>query len=234
MQPLRRTDVRGRGSMLLYLDDELVAIDKPSGLLVHRGWGRDEVTAMHLARDLAGRHVFPVHRLDRATSGVLVFALGSEVAALLQARFEAGEADKRYLALTRGVTREVFTIDNPVRREETGPRVEAQTEFVRRWTDGRYSLVEARPLTGRLHQIRRHLKHDAHPIVGDVNYGKGDINRFFREHYDLHRLALHATSLTLPHPRTGALLRLEAAVPDDLAVPLLRLGVPEELWKGRC
>ncbi len=183
------------------------------------------------AREEAGCHVYPVHRLDRATSGVLVFALSSEVARILGAAFSAREVEKRYIALVRGTAPEETEIDNPVPKTEDGPRVDAVTWCTRlaRSAVDRCSLVEARPRTGRLHQIRRHLKHISHPLIGDVRYGKGDINRHYRSSYDLHRLALHALELELPHPSGEGTLRLRAPVPEDLAVPLQRLEVFEAI-----
>ena len=216
---------------VLYRDDRLLAVDKPSGLLVHRGWGSDRVTALDLARRIAGRRVHPVHRLDRGTSGVLVFALDAEAARRLGEAFTDGGVDKVYVALVRGRAPEEIVIDHPIPRTAGGPRVPAVT-VVRRLAvaepePGRlYSLVEARPATGRLHQVRRHLKHAAHPVVGDVEYGKGEHNRFFRERFGLHRLALHALALALPHPGTGERLRIAAPVPADLASPLAALGLP--------
>jgi len=221
---------------LLYRDAHLAAFEKPSGLLVHRGWGDDAVTALDLARDALGTYVYPVHRLDRGTSGVLLFALDAETAALTQAAFERGEVQKTYLALVRGVPPEADLIDHPIPRREGGPRVPAVTA-VRRLAVAtsdapelspevrRASLVEARPRTGRLHQLRRHLKHRSHPIIGDANYGKGALNRCFREEVGLARLALHAARLCLPHPVTGAPLDLRAALPEDLRAPFARLGI---------
>jgi tRNA pseudouridine65 synthase len=213
---------------VLYGDDRLSIVDKPSGLLVHRGWGTDAVVAMTLLRDQLGRVVYPVHRLDRGTSGALAFALDAEAARLLHALFEGGLARKRYLALVRGVPPESGVVDHPIPNKPGGPRVEARTAFRRLATVERFSLVEAQPLTGRLHQIRRHLKHLGHPLVGDVNYGRGEINRLFRERYGLHRLALHARELSFAHPFTGAPLDVRAPLPEDLRGPLARLGFPEE------
>ncbi|MBI5547709.1 MAG: pseudouridylate synthase [Deltaproteobacteria bacterium] len=215
---------------LLWCDEDLVVVDKPSGMLVHRGWDRDPVVAMTAVRDQLGRHVFPVHRLDRGTSGVLAFALSSEMAAPLHRQFEEGAVRKVYLALVRGVPPEQGVIDHPVPRAEEGPKVEAVTEYRRLFAGERFSLVEAMPRTGRLHQIRRHLKHLGHPLVGDVNYGRGEINRLFRERYGLRRLALHARSLELGHPRTGERLRFQAPVPADLCGALRELGCPEGHW----
>ncbi|WP_437281765.1 pseudouridine synthase [Sorangium sp. So ce375] len=215
---------------LLHLDDRTAAFAKPSGLLVHRGWGSAPVVFVDLAERALGRKVFPVHRLDRATSGVLLVALDAAAAALLCAQFEQGLAQKRYLALVRGVPPERGCIDHPIPRREGGPRVPAVTDFERLHALERYAVVEARPRTGRLHQVRRHLKHISHPIIGDVNYGKGEHNRLFRERYALHRLALHAAELAVAHPETGAPLRIAAPLPDDLRGPFEQLGVPA--WIG--
>lgn len=214
---------------LLYRDDRIAAFAKPSGLLVHRGWGDDAIVALTLARTAIGARVHPVHRLDRATSGVLLFALDPASAAALGALFSGGGIRKTYLALVRGVPPDEGRIDHPIPRTEGGPRVDAATTFRRLHVFERYALVEARPETGRLHQIRRHMKHISHPIVGDVNYGKGDINRLFRERFDLHRLALHASEVRFVHPFTGEPLVIAAALPADLREPFDRMGFPADL-----
>jgi tRNA pseudouridine65 synthase len=211
---------------VLFQDERLVAFAKPSGLLVHRGWGNDPVVLVDLAERALGRKVYPVHRLDRATSGVLLLALDSSAAAAMCAQFEHSLARKRYLALVRGVPPEQGVIDHPIPRREGGPRVPAVTEFERLHALERYAIVEARPRTGRLHQVRRHLKHISHPIIGDVNYGKGEHNRLFRERYALTRLALHAAELSVAHPETAAPLRISAPLPDDLRRPFDLLGIP--------
>ena len=210
---------------ILYRDGVLLAVDKPSGLAVHRGAARDRVVALQQVRDQVGRHVHAVHRLDRATSGVLLFALDPGTARRMQERFEAGGVAKRYLALVRGIPPEAGVIDHPIPRDEGGPRVPAVTEFRRLAVFERYALVEACPLTGRRHQIRRHFKHLSHPLIGDVRYGKGEHNRLFREHFGLHRLALHALELAFGHPETGERLRITAPVPEDLAGPLRAMGM---------
>ncbi len=211
---------------ILYRDDALVAVCKPSGLAVHRGWANDPTYALTEVRDRLGQRVYPVHRLDRATSGVLVFALDRETARLVQEQFQDGRVEKRYLALVRGLAPESGVIDHPVKRTLRGKeRTPAITEYRRLGTFERYSLMEARPRTGKLHQIRRHFKHLSHPLVGDVRYGKGPINRLFRERFGLHRLALHALEMRLEHPRGGDALRWVAEVPDDLAGPLAAMGL---------
>jgi tRNA pseudouridine65 synthase len=213
---------------LLYVDEDVVVANKPSGLLVHRGWDNDDDVAMFRVRDaLGGAHVYPVHRLDRGTSGALILARSREAAAALHKEFEEGRVEKRYIALVRGVPPEEGIIDYPIPRAEDGPRVPARTRYRRlaRSDVDRCSLVLAVPETGRLHQVRRHLRHINHPLIGDVKHGSGVINRHYRATYALCRLALHAISVAFAHPVTGLLLNVTAPLPDDLAVPFARLGV---------
>jgi tRNA pseudouridine65 synthase len=210
---------------VLFRDDYVLAVAKPAGLAVHRGAARDRTFALQIVRDQIGRHVHAVHRLDRATSGVLLFALSPEIARAMQERFAAGAVEKRYLALVRGIPPEEGVIDHPIPRDEGGPRVPAVTAFRRLAVFERYALIEARPRTGRRHQIRRHFKHLSHPVIGDVRYGKGEHNRLFRERFGLCRLALHALEAGFEHPATGEALRIAAPVPEDLAVPLRAMGI---------
>jgi tRNA pseudouridine65 synthase len=179
---------------------------------------------MTRVRDAIGARVYPVHRLDRGASGALAFALTTDAARALCAAFAAGAVDKRYLALVRGVPPEQGVIDHPIPRRPDGPRVPAVTAYRRLRVYGRYALVEAAPRTGRLHQIRRHLKHISCPLIGDVRYGKGEHNRLFRDRFDLQRLALHARSLRLPHPSGDGWIESEAPVPADLARALAALA----------
>ena len=216
---------------VLHRDEDIVVVNKPSGLLVHRGWDNDKVVAMTLVRDLVGCHVYPVHRLDRPTSGALIFALHKDAARILSQSFEAASVRKGYLALVRGITPDEGVIDNPVPKKPKGPRVDAITRYKRVFSFERYSWVEAWPQTGRLHQIRRHLKHITHPLIGDVNYGKGDQNRLFRERFGLNRLALHAATISFTHPATQAAMQIQAPMPADLAVPLKKMSVPANLFE---
>jgi tRNA pseudouridine65 synthase len=215
---------------LLFVDDELVVANKPSGLLVHRGWENDDDVALFRVRDAVGAHVHPVHRLDRGTSGALVFARTAAAAAALGRAFAEGLVEKRYLALVRGTPPDAGVVDHAIPAKEGSARVPAVTRFrlVARSPVERCSLVEAMPETGRLHQIRRHLKHLSHPIVGDVNYGKGDVNRHYRARYGLHRLALHAHAIAFAHPSTGAPVVVRAPLPADFAAVLAALGLPVE------
>lgn len=212
---------------IIHEDRNLVAINKPSGLLVHRGWAQDARVAVDLLNAQLERRVWPLHRLDRGTSGVLCFALDVETARRVSACFEAGEIRKRYLALVRGHAPPELLIDYGLRKvdDKSSARQPAQTTVRRLGLFERYSLVEAVPLTGRTHQIRRHLKHIAHPIIGDVRYGKGAHNRMFRERFGLHRLALHAAELRLPGAEGGDELCIRAPLPDDLAEPFEAMGL---------
>jgi tRNA pseudouridine65 synthase len=211
---------------LLFVDAHLVVADKPSGLLVHRGWDNDDDVAMFRVRDAIGSHVFPVHRLDRGTSGALLFARNPTVAAQLSQAFENGEVEKQYLALVRGSPPEAGVIDYAIQKKEDGPRVPAVTRFrvVGRSPVDRCSLVLAMPETGRLHQIRRHLRHIDHPLIGDVKHGSGSINRHYRATYNLHRLALHASRLAFVHPVTKERIEITCHLPSDLAAPFEKLG----------
>ena len=190
--------------MILHRDDRCVAVNKPSGVATHRGWDAAEDALLQQVRDLVNAYVYPIHRLDRGASGIVLFALDRDAARAFSEAWP--EADKRYLAITRGHPPAHLVIDHPIPKQPGGERVPAITEIWCRETFGRYALVEARPRTGRLHQIRRHLKHISCPLIGDVRYGKGEHNRIFREHFGIHRLALHCTSLRVPHPAGGELV----------------------------
>jgi tRNA pseudouridine65 synthase len=200
--------------MIVHRDERCVIVDKPSGVATHRGWAGDDDALLQRVRDAVGLWVYPVHRLDRGASGLVLFALDPEAARAFSEAW--GEADKRYLAITRGHPPEHVVVDHPIPRAPGEERVDAVTELWRRETFGRYALVEARPRTGRLHQIRRHCKHLSCPLVGDVRYGKGEHNRIFREQHGLHRLALHCVRLEVTHP-SGARLAAESPLAADLA-----------------
>jgi tRNA pseudouridine65 synthase len=214
---------------LLFRDDHLVIADKPAGLAVHRGWAPERDVAMMRVRDALGCAVYPVHRLDRGTSGVLALALSAEVASTLARMFADGEVSKTYVALVRSITPTSGLIDHPLPpgEDRKASRVPARTSFVRLEVFGRYSLVELSPETGRLHQIRRHLKHIACPIIGDVRYGKGEHNRLFREHFGLHRMFLHASRIRFPHPVTRAPVDVYAPMPAELTATLSSLRMAD-------
>ncbi len=216
---------------VLFADDWVVAIDKPSGLVVHRGWADDDITVVDLAKAQLGP-LWSVHRLDRGTSGVLLFGRSAAAADGLHRQLASGTAEKCYWAFVRGVPPEEVVIDHPIPNKPDGPRVPAVTVVRRLWRGEHCALVEARPRTGRLHQIRRHLKHISHPLIGDATYGKGALNREYKARVGLGRLALHARRLRLLHPSSGATLDLSAPLPADLVTPLLALGVPQAVLEA--
>jgi len=203
--------------VILHRDPRCVVVDKPSGIATHRGWDDSDDALLQVVRDAVNAYVYPIHRLDRGASGIVLFALDKDAARAFSDAWPL--ADKRYLAITRGHPAEHVVLDHAIPKAPGEPRVPAVTEFWRRDTFGRYALVEARPRTGRLHQIRRHLKHLSCPLIGDVRYGKGEHNRLWRDQFGLHRLALHATSLTVPHPEGGE-LAVSCPLAPDLAAAM--------------
>jgi tRNA pseudouridine65 synthase len=222
---------------VVYEDELMCVVHKPSGLSVHQGWSREALVLVDLVREQLGAStVYPIHRLDRATSGLVLFAQDASGAATLQQTLSDEATQKRYLALVRGVPEAAGGfIDHPVPRDEEGERVEAQTvwrKLASAPSEPRHtSLLELWPMTGRLHQLRRHLKHISHPIIGDARYGKGPLNREFAGRYDLHRLALHAHLITMTHPHTGHPITLHSPPPDELASAWLAMGYDASCWQ---
>jgi len=205
-----------------------VVVAKPSGVVVHRSeMGREAEPLLQRVRDALGCWVHPVHRLDRGTSGCLLFALRREALPGLVEALRAGE--KRYLALVRGHVRslEPVTVDRPM-KSSRGILQDARTHLapVAGSAEPRASLVLARPETGRFHQIRRHLRDLSHPVLGDTTHGDTRVNRAWREEFGLHRLALHCASLDLPLPEGP--LRVVCPIPDDLGHVLRRMPWWEE------
>lgn len=221
---------------IIYRDEYIVAINKPGGLLVHRSEiDRHETRfAVQLLRDQIGQMVYPIHRLDKPTSGVLVFALSSEIARQLGDIFTRHALTKTYVALVRGFAPEQGIINHPLVEEldkytdkkarADKPAQEAITEFktlaqielpfsIDKYPCTRYSLVQCMPQTGRKHQIRRHMKHISHPIIGDAKHGKGNHNRFFQEKFTSQGLMLASTEMQLIHPTTNETLILTAPLP---------------------
>lgn len=228
---------------IIYQDKYLVAINKPSGLLVHKSMiDRHEIYyAMKMLRDQIGQWVYPIHRLDKPTSGVLLFALDKESARLLNEQFRSREPKKTYLAVVRGWL-ENGIIDYPLKEKldkitdkdakEDKEAQEAVTEYkslaqielhgaVGKYDTVRYSLVELRPKTGRKHQLRRHMKHLSHHMLGDTKYGRGEHNKFIRKEYNVHRLLLHCASLEFVHPYSKETIVLKAEL-DETFKELLK------------
>jgi tRNA pseudouridine65 synthase len=216
---------------VLYRDAHLVAVDKPPGLLVHRTRIAEADTfVLQRLRDQLGQRVYPAHRLDRPTSGVLAFGLNADAARRLSAQFEARQVAKHYLAVVRGWPAAAGHIDHPLDDPDADTQAQQQLRAARtayrrlatvelpvavgRYPTSRYALVLVTPHTGRRHQIRRHFAHIRHPLVGDTTHGEGRHNRFFRLQFGLHRLLLHAWQLDFTHPYPAAPLRIQA--PPDL------------------
>lgn len=213
---------------VLSRDPRFVVLDKPSGLSVHRGLDDSRDNVVVRANAQLGAWVWPVHRLDRATSGCLLLALDREAASVLSVAFAEHRVRKTYLAIVRGTPPATFEVDHPLPRSEDDPeRVPAHTAFrtVASSPSGRYALVEARPTSGRLHQIRRHLRHVRHPILCDTTWGDNKLNKVVRA-LGLARMALHAVELDFPHPGTGEPIRAWAPLPNDLRAALAALEVP--------
>ena len=202
-----------RPLQIIYQDQDIIAINKPSGVLVHKTKiaSQDLVNCVDLLRNQILQPVFPIHRLDRATSGVLLFALNSKIAKQLSQLFEQRKIEKKYVAITRGYLADEGEIDRPLKKTPQHEPKEAFTHYktlktmelphaVGKYKTARYSLVELKPKTGRRNQIRRHLRGVSHPIIGDTTHGDSRHNIFFKEHFKLDRLLLHAEELSFNHP----------------------------------
>jgi len=233
---------------ILYEDDYLFAVNKPAGLLVHPSWiapARTPNLVSLLKERYPGETIHTVHRLDRATSGVILFARNKTVTQQLQAQFVERRIQKTYLCVVRGWPDEAGVIDyalKPIHDKHAEPHAnpdkepkEAVSAFRRiatvslpipisRYPEARYSLVEVKPSTGRKHQIRRHMRHIMHPLVGDTTHGEGRHNRLFRDHFDSHRLLLMAVGLEFVHPVTDTVIKIEAGVGEDVEQLFGQLG----------
>ena len=231
---------------IIYHDSDLVVINKPAGLLVHRSRVDVHATefAMQMLRDQLQQLVYPVHRIDRPTSGALLFALSKEAARELSQQFQDGCDKKKSTAIVRGHPPDSGDTDEPLlerhdkmtdgKATKNKQPQKARTEFVttRRWTvpfstgkypNSRYALVYVTPRTGRKHQIRRHFNHMAWPIIGDTTHGDRRHNRLFRQHFDAHRLMLVASRLSFRHPRSGQQVEANASVGGEFEAAISSL-----------
>ena len=212
---------------IVFRDEHLIAINKPHGLLVHRSSiaADAEEFALQLLRDQIGLKVNPAHRLDRKTGGVLLFALDKQTEIAMQRQFSDNKVHKKYLAIVRGHTPDSEAIDYPLRKENgtlqeafthytTLKRAEIDVAFGAHATS-RYSLIEAAPTTGRMHQIRKHLSHVFHPIIGDRTHGCNKQNKLFTETWQMNTMLLHASSLAFDHPVTHAHIIIEAPLQQE-------------------
>lgn len=212
---------------ILFHDEHLVAINKPHGLLVHRSniaADADEF-AIQLLRNQIGQKVNPVHRIDRKTGGILLFALDKATEIAMQQQFMENQVKKKYWAIVRGHTPDKEDIDYPLRKENgtlqdafttysTLQRAEINVPFGGHNTS-RYSLLEVIPATGRMHQIRKHLSHIFHPIIGDRTHGCNKQNKLFKEKWEMTTMLLHASFLSFKHPVTGGVINIEAPLQNE-------------------
>lgn len=215
---------------IVYQDDRVVVMDKPSGFHVHPPENCPEKVprnkiVLHQLRDQIGHWVYPVHRLDVATSGLLMFALDSEAAGLLCRQFQKQEIKKTYWAVVRGYMPDQGLIDRPLELDSTGELVPCLTDYEtlkkielpfsvgKKYQSSRYSWLKVSPRTGRFHQIRRHMNRIAHPVIGDTDHGDSHHNRFFREDLNISGLCLRAQEIETEWPWTPGSIRITAAVP---------------------
>ncbi len=210
---------------IIYESDELIAINKPHGLLVHRSRIANDATifALQLVRDHLGHWVYPVHRLDRKTSGVLLFAKSEKTNSIIQQQFREHQVKKTYKAIVRGYVRESLTIDYPL--TENGKTQEAMSHITPlqyfeipvpfgKFKTSRYSLIQINPSTGRFHQIRKHMKHIFHPILGDRPHGCNKQNKLWKEKFGLSKMMLHARELTFQCSK-GKKIKIQATESDE-------------------
>lgn len=234
---------------ILYQDDYLVAINKPSGLLVHKSMidRHEKFYAMKMLRDQLGQWVYPLHRLDKPTSGVLLFALDKQTARVMQEQFLHHTIQKEYIAVVRGwledgvvdyalkekldkIADKDSKKDKPAQDAVTHYKVLDKVEFdasVGRYDTVRYSLISLQPKTGRKHQLRRHMKHISHHILGDTKYGRGEHNKFIRAEFGIHRLLLHAKVLHVTHPYEDKVLKIEAGFDADFTRMLQKFRIKD-------
>ena len=221
---------------ILFRDEHLIAINKPHGLLVHRSSIAVDVEefALQLLRDQIGIKVNPVHRIDRKTGGVLLFAFNKDVEIAMQQQFMENKVSTKYLAIVRGHTVDAEQIDYPLRKENgtlqdaltaytTLHRAELQVPFGAHPTS-RYSLVEVTPQTGRMHQIRKHMSHIFHPIIGDRTHGCNKQNKLFTEKWAMNTMLLHASQLSLSHPVTDERITINAPLQDEFKRVMQLMG----------
>jgi len=223
---------------ILYQGSDLVAINKPHGLLVHRtAMAADtDVFAVQMLRDQIGQKVYPVHRLDRKTAGVLLFALNEDMNSLMQVQFANGQVKKKYRAIVRGFTDDKGEIDYPLQKED-GTVQEAFTSYITlqrqevpfaigKHNTSRYSLVELTPTTGRMHQLRKHMAHILHPIIGDRPHGCNKQNKFFKDEFQMMTMLLHATQLEFVHPVSGGIIKISSEYQPEFLGMMELLNFP--------
>lgn len=222
---------------ILYEDEWIIAINKPAGLLVHRSSiaTNTDIYALQLLRDQVGYHVFPIHRLDRKTSGVLIFTKDKSFVQAFQEALSSEQSIKTYFAIVRGHFPKEVNIDYDLTNDKgktqnaiTDFKLIANTEIdlpFGKFDTSRYALIEARPKTGRMHQIRKHLNHLRHPIIGDRPHGCNKQNKLFLEKWNLTKMLLHAKEVEIEHPHLGQKVTIQAALPKHFSKMLETLNL---------
>jgi tRNA pseudouridine65 synthase len=215
---------------ILYEDEYIIAINKPPGILVHKTWiSEDKVFLLQMLRDQLGYRPYTIHRLDRGTSGVILFAKSQEMSGKFSELFMEHKIEKKYLAIVRGWLQDEDIINYPLSDPESGKheKLEASTAYRclakseinaaigLKYKTARFSLIEAIPKTGRRHQIRKHFAHIDHPIIGDKRHGDVKHNTYFREHFEIGRMCLHASELQFIHPISLNLISIKAVHNDE-------------------
>lgn len=222
---------------VLFEDEFLIAIHKPNGLLVHRTKIATDADffALQILRDQIGQKVFPTHRLDRKTSGVLLFAKDEETNRAMQTQFMEQRISKEYKAIVRGWTDDSGTIDYAL-TTDSGKTQDAVTHYTTiqrseipltngKFSTARFSLVQLNPETGRMHQLRKHLAHIFHPIIGDRPHGCNKQNKLFLDHFSMIEMMLHAQKLVFQHPKTGAHIQIQSEIQGEMKRMSTELGL---------
>jgi len=229
---------------IIYTDDAILVVNKPNNLLVHHSYyarNIEETSLVQLLKESHGQAIYPVHRLDRKTSGILIFAKSPEIVTVLQQQFDSQsplgkEFEKVYYALVRGFTPPYGTIDSPIKKDESEVYQDALTQYktiasteipfaVEPYSTARYSLVKLEPKTGRFHQLRKHMNKIAHPIIGDPKHGNRHHNHFFINQFNNDNLFLHAAKISFIHPVSGEKLSFSADFPEFWGDILGRIGI---------
>lgn len=233
--PLQRMQIE-----VLFEDDHLIVVNKPNNILVHASYYARNIKDPSLIARLKtsiDTKLYPVHRLDYKTSGVIILAKSSAIAAALQKQFETNSIKKRYFALVRGFSNESGLVDTPVKNPETGVYKEAKTTYnsllftevdipVKPYPKSRYTWVELLPHTGRMHQLRKHMNKISHPIVGDHKYGNRHHNKMFAEKLGFKNMFLHAADITFTHPVNKKELKIVADIPEFWLDAFIAIDIP--------
>jgi len=230
---------------ILYQDRELIAVQKPAGRLVHKtDLAADRTACLQEVRNQINRYLYPIHRLDRGTSGVLLYALSSSMATNMRELFDQRKIEKKYIALVRGHLEPSGCIDSTLRHKDGIQRVEALTLYktlskieisaaIGPYPTARYSMIECQPRSGRNHQIRRHLVKISHPIIGDRQYGDNHHNNYFRDKIKIKRLFLFATEIKFIHPISKKTVIIQSPLSNHIRKFLKKLGLKDEKVLGK-